>query len=109
MYLTQAFYDKTGEFPRDVCMKAWEAGLMNTHIPETFGGANLGVFDGCLIAEEIGAACTGIGTAMEANNLAEAPVIVAGTERQKKEFLTPMTEELRQRELHLPKDITCSV
>ncbi|MBS2005199.1 MAG: acyl-CoA dehydrogenase family protein [Candidatus Obscuribacterales bacterium] len=90
-----AYYDKTGEFPHDVCMKAWEAGLMNTHIPEAFGGANLGVLDGCLIAEEIGAACTGIGTAMEANNLAEAPVILAGTELQKKEFLSPMTEELR--------------
>jgi len=32
---------------------------------------------------------------MEANNLAEAPVILSGSEEQKKEFLKPMTEELQ--------------
>lgn len=90
-----AHHDQTGEFPRDICRKAWEIGLMNTHVPEAYGGTELGVMDGCLIAEEIGAACTGIGTAMEANNLAEAPLILAGTDEQKKEFLTPMTKELR--------------
>src|SRR5512144_211462 len=75
-----AHHDKTGEFPREVCRKAWELGLMNTHIPEAYGGSGLGVFEGCLIAEEVAAACTGIGTAMEANTLAEAPVIVAGSD-----------------------------
>lgn len=88
------YHDETGEFPREICEKAWQSGLMNTHIPEEFGGAGLGVLEGCLIAEEIGAACTGIGTAMEANNLAEAPLIVAGTAEQKKEFLSPMAEKL---------------
>jgi acyl-CoA dehydrogenase len=68
---------------------------MNTHIPEAYGGAGLGVFDGCLIAEEIAWGCTGIGTAMEANTLAEAPIIVGGSEDQKKKFLTPMTREFR--------------
>src|SRR5262245_47283840 len=88
-------HDKSGEFPRDICRKAWDLGLMNTHIPEQFGGAGLGVFEGCLIAEEIAAGCTGIGTAMEANTLAEAPVIVAGTDEQKKKYLTPMTKEFK--------------
>lgn len=87
------YHDQTGEFPQAICQKAWELGLMNTHIPESLGGLGLGVFEGCLIAEEIGAACTGIGTAMEANNLAEAPLIVAGSDDQKKKFLTPMTEQ----------------
>lgn len=89
-----AHHDKTGEFPREICRKAWELGLMNGHIPEEYGGLGLGVFDSCLVAEEIASGCTGIGTALEANNLAEAPVIVAGSDEQKKEFLTPMTEEL---------------
>ena len=88
-------HDKTGEFPREICRKAWELGLMNTHIPEAFGGAGLGVFEGCLVAEEIAAGCTGIGTAMEANTLAEAPVIVAGSDEQKKKYLTPMTKEFK--------------
>jgi acyl-CoA dehydrogenase len=86
-------HDKTGEFPREICRKAWELGLMNTHIPESFGGAGLGVFEGCLIAEEVAAGCTGIGTAMEANTLAQAPVIVSGNDEQKKKYLTPMTKE----------------
>jgi len=89
-----AHHDRTGEFPREICKKAWELGLMNGHIPEAYGGLGLGVFDSCLVAEEIASGCTGIGTAMEANNLAEAPVIVAGSDEQKKRFLSPMTEEL---------------
>ena len=90
-----AHHDQTGEFPREICRKAWELGLMNTHIPEAYGGPGLGVVDGCLIAEEIASGCTGIGTAMEANTLAEAPLIVGGTDDQKKRFLLPMTQELR--------------
>ena len=74
-----AHHDATGEYPREICRKAWELGLMNTHIPEAYGGPGLGVVDGCLIAEEIAAGCTGIGTAMEANTLSEAPVIVGGS------------------------------
>jgi acyl-CoA dehydrogenase len=87
-------HDETGEFPREVCRKAFELGLMNAHIPIEFGGLGLSVFDSCLIAEEIGSGCTGIGTAMEANNLAQAPLIVAANHEQKKRFLQPMTEEL---------------
>jgi acyl-CoA dehydrogenase len=89
-----AHHDETGEFPYEICRQAFEHGLMNAHIPEQFGGAGLAVFESCLIAEEIASGCTGIGTAMEANNLAAAPVIVAGTDEQKRRFLTPLTEDL---------------
>jgi acyl-CoA dehydrogenase len=88
-------HDETGEYPWEICRKAWELGLMNTHIPAEYGGLGLGVLEGVLIAEEIGRGCTGIGTAMEANTLAECPVIVAGTEEQKKKWLAPMAEEFR--------------
>jgi acyl-CoA dehydrogenase len=90
-----AHHDQTGEFPRDICKKAWELGLMNTHIPAEYGGAGLGVLDGCLLAEEIAWGCTGIGTAMEANTLAEGPIIVGGSDEQKKRILQPMTQEFR--------------
>jgi len=90
-----AHHDATGEFPREVCRKAWELGLMNTHIPEAYGGPGLGVLEGCLIAEEIASGCTGIGTAMEANTLAEAPVIVGGSDEQKKRILAPMIDEFK--------------
>jgi acyl-CoA dehydrogenase len=88
-------HDETGEYPWEICRKAWELGLMNTHIPAEYGGLGLGVLEGCLIAEEIARGCTGIGTAMEANALAEGPIIVAGTEEQKKKWLAPMAEEFR--------------
>lgn len=88
-----AYHDQTGEFPREIVRKAWEIGLMNTHVPVEYGGAGLGVLDGCLITEEFSYGCTGIATAMEANGLAAAPVIVAGNEEQKKEFLGRLTRE----------------
>lgn len=87
-------HDETGEFPRAVLQKAFDLGLMNTHVPQAFGGLGLGVLDGCIIAEENANGCTGIGTAMEANGLSQAPVIVAGSDDQKKRFLQPMTEKL---------------
>lgn len=82
-----AHYDKTGEYPWDLVKKAFDLGLMNAHVPVKYGGLGLGVFDGCMIAEEISYGCTGIGTAIEANGLGQAPVIVAGNEEQKKEYL----------------------
>lgn len=85
--------DKKAEFPMEVCRQAWELGLMNVQIPEAYGGPGLGVLEDCLIAEEFGVGCTGIGTSMMANMLAEGPLIVAGTEEQKKKFLGQMVEE----------------
>jgi len=90
-----AEHDRSGEFPLAILRQAWEVGLMNTHVPGEYGGLGLGVLEGCLLAEEIAWGCTGIATAMEANGLAEAPVIVAGTDAQKKQWLAPMVEEFR--------------
>ncbi len=86
-------HDETGEFPKEIAQKAWELGLMNTHIPEDCGGLGLGVLEGCIVTEELAYGCTGIATAMEANSLAAAPVIVAGSAEQKKEFLGQLTAE----------------
>jgi acyl-CoA dehydrogenase len=88
-----AHHDKSGEYPREVAKKAWEVGLMNTHIPQEYGGLGLGVLEGCIITEELAYGCTGIATAMEANTLAAAPVIVAGNDDQKKQFLGKLTSE----------------
>ena len=88
-----AHHDKTGEYPHEIAKKAWEVGLMNTHIPSEYGGMGLGVLEGCIITEELAYGCTGISTAMEANVLAAAPVIVAGNDAQKKEFLGRLTNE----------------
>ena len=31
-------FDKDGTWPQEILEKAWEVGLMNTHIPEEYGG-----------------------------------------------------------------------
>jgi acyl-CoA dehydrogenase len=88
-----AEHDKNGKYPVEIAKKAWELGLMNTHIPGEYGGLGLGVLDGCIITEELAYGCTGICTAMEANVLAAAPLMVAGNDDQKKEFLGRLTSE----------------
>jgi len=88
-----AEYDRTMEFPRPIFDKAWELGLVNTHIPEDYGGLGLGCLEGCLIGEELAYGCTGIMTAMEANGLAEAPLIVAASHEQKMKYLGRMCDE----------------
>jgi acyl-CoA dehydrogenase len=87
-----AKYDKSGEYPQDIFTKAWELGLCNTGIDQKYGGPGLGILDGCIVAEELAFGCTGISTAIIANELAEAPVAVAGTEEQKKKYLGRLTE-----------------
>ncbi|XP_060686012.1 medium-chain specific acyl-CoA dehydrogenase, mitochondrial [Hemiscyllium ocellatum] len=87
-----ADYDKSGEYPVPLIKRAWELGLMNTHIPVSCGGMGLGIFDSCLITEELAYGCTGIQTAIEANSLGQMPVILAGNEAQQKKYLGRMTE-----------------
>ncbi|XP_071947068.1 medium-chain specific acyl-CoA dehydrogenase, mitochondrial-like [Antedon mediterranea] len=85
-------YDKSGEYPMDIIKKAWEIGLMNTHIPEDCGGPGLGILDACIVTEELAYGCTGVQTAIEANSLGQMPVIIAGSAEQKKKYLGRMTE-----------------
>ena len=54
--------DRDSMFPHEIVTQAWELGLMNSHIPEEFGGPGLDYLTGCLIEEELGWGCSGIGT-----------------------------------------------
>ncbi|KAG9032518.1 hypothetical protein FRB95_001354, partial [Tulasnella sp. JGI-2019a] len=88
-----AEYDRTMKYPWDVIKEAHSIGLLNTHVPEAYGGPGLGLFECAMISEELAYGCTGIQTAIEANGLAEAPLIVAGSDAIKKKYLGRMTEE----------------
>ena len=88
-------YDREGTWPDDVLRKAWEVGLMNTHVPEAYGGPGLSYLDGCLIEEELSWGCSGITTSLGANGLASAPIAVGGTEEQKKKYLGMLTEDYK--------------
>ncbi len=86
-------HDKDGSFPHEVIQKAWEVGLMNSHIEEAYGGPGLDYLSGCLIEEELGWGCSGIGTSLMCNGLASAPVALGGSEEIKKQYLGMLTEE----------------
>jgi len=86
-------YDRDSTWPQEIVEKAFEVGLMNVHIPETYGGPGLDYLSGCLIEEELGWGCSGIGTSLMANGLASAPLLIGGSEETKKRYLGMLTEE----------------
>src|ERR687896_827812 len=88
-----AEYDEHSTHPADIIAKAHEIGLMNPHIPEEYGGLGLPGFDGMLIGEELSWGCAGIAVSIVANTLGAAPVMLSGSEEQKREWLPPLAEE----------------
>jgi acyl-CoA dehydrogenase len=88
-----ADYDERSHHPADVIAKAHELGLMNIHVPEELGGPGLPAFDGMLVGEELNFGCSGIGTSIGANGLGAGPVILAGSDEQKRQWLPPLLEE----------------
>ncbi|KAJ6640636.1 putative medium-chain specific acyl-CoA dehydrogenase, mitochondrial [Pseudolycoriella hygida] len=88
-----AYHDRTGEFPYDIVKKAHAIGLMNSTLPQEYGGIGLSVFDACLVVEEMSFGCSGIQVAITSSGLAQSPVILAGNEQQKKKYLGRLAEE----------------
>ena len=88
-------YDRDGTWPQEILEKAWEVGLMNSHIPAEYGGAGASFIDGCLIEEELGWGCSGIATSISANGLASAPLILGGSDALKRTYLGMLVEEPR--------------
>jgi acyl-CoA dehydrogenase len=88
-----AEYDEHSTHPADIIAKAHEVGLMNPHIPEEYGGLGLPGFDGMLIGEELSWGCSGIAVSIVVNTLGAAPVMLSGSEEQKRRWLPPLVEE----------------
>jgi acyl-CoA dehydrogenase len=87
-----AAHDQSGEFPRAVIRRAWELGLASTAIPTEHGGVGLSLLDSCLVTEEIAWGCAGFGTSIMCNDLGLTPIILAGSDDQKREWLRPCAE-----------------
>ena len=45
--------DQQSKLPITVLDQGFEAGLMNLHVPEEYGGLGLGAFEGVLVMEEL--------------------------------------------------------
>ncbi len=82
-----AEYDKSHQFPWPVVKKAQSLGLTTLNIPQDYGGMDLSLVEEMLVSEELSWGCSGIALAITINNLAALPVIVAGSETQKQEYL----------------------
>ncbi|MBW2496338.1 MAG: acyl-CoA dehydrogenase family protein [Deltaproteobacteria bacterium] len=90
-----AEYDQSGEFPRALMRSAWELGLSSTFIPADYGGIGLSVLAACVMVEEISRGCSGVTTSLISNDLGLTPILVGGSEEQKREWLEPCAEEFK--------------
>ncbi|KFE63013.1 acyl-CoA dehydrogenase family protein [Hyalangium minutum] len=88
-----AHYDETAEFPKDLISTGYELGMMNLGIPSECGGLGLTHLEQVLVCEELAWGCAGVATSLFANDLANLPIVLGGTEEQKKRLLTPFTEK----------------
>jgi acyl-CoA dehydrogenase len=86
-------YDRDGTWPASIIDKAWEVGLMNSQLPEEYGGAGASYVDGTLIGEELAWGCAAIATTLGANELAAVPVLLGGSEEVKAKYLRRLTED----------------
>jgi len=89
-----AKYDQGHEFPEEVMKKAFEVGFLTCKIPKEYGGEGLSDIDTVIVSEELAGGCAGMYTTMMVNALAYTPIILFGTDEQKKKHLTPQTEKM---------------
>lgn len=85
-----ARYDQSHDFAIDVMRKAFQAGLLTANIPEAYGGGGLSHLDMAILSEELAWGCAGLFTSMMACSLATMPIVLYGSEEQKKTFLGGM-------------------
>ena len=85
--------DEHEEFPWDLVKKAGELGLTTFAFPEELGG--LGITDeltNCIITEELSWGCAGVATVLGGTHLASIPILLAGSDEQKRRLLKPIVE-----------------
>jgi butyryl-CoA dehydrogenase len=80
-------YDVEQTYPWEIKEALAEAGLLGVWIPKEYGGAGDGVLDLCICVEELSRACGGVGVLYAVNALGSFPVLVGGTDEQKRKYL----------------------
>ncbi|MEN8164425.1 MAG: acyl-CoA dehydrogenase family protein [Acidobacteriota bacterium] len=79
--------DRSGDYGWSILEGLKEYGLTGLWIPKEYGGKGAGVIDLCLVVEQLSRACGGVGVAYAVNALGSFPIILGGTEEQKKKYL----------------------
>ncbi len=80
-------YDENETFPWDIVKVLAEADLCGLYIPEEYGGMGGGIFELCLAVEELCKVDGGITLCLAATALATFPILLFGTEEQKRKYL----------------------
>jgi alkylation response protein AidB-like acyl-CoA dehydrogenase len=82
-----ARYDETESYPEDSLRAIVEAGLYGIWVPEEYGGTDMGCLALALVCEEIAAACAATATQYLDQPLGGLPILLAGSDAQKKKYL----------------------
>lgn len=84
-----AEYDESGEFPWPIIEAIAEADLFRVFIPEEYDGMDCGtpIMNMCIVTEELSKACGGISLGFAATGLGSMPILIAGSDEQKKKYL----------------------
>ncbi|MDD5259648.1 MAG: acyl-CoA dehydrogenase family protein, partial [bacterium] len=85
-------YDESGEFPWDIVKVMSDADLFGVYIPEAYGGMGGGVMELVVAVEELSRVCGGISLSLAATALGTFPILLFGTEEQKKKYLPPLAK-----------------
>jgi alkylation response protein AidB-like acyl-CoA dehydrogenase len=83
----RAELDDKEEFPWEMMHICAEAGLFGVSLPEEYGGFGGGVFENCMVIEELSRACIGVSVSFAGSGLGAYPILLYGTEEQKKKYL----------------------
>jgi alkylation response protein AidB-like acyl-CoA dehydrogenase len=79
--------DEKEEFPWEIMKILAQADLFGLFIQEEYGGLGKGCLELCITVEELSRACLGISTTYAANALGTYPILLFGSEEQKKKYL----------------------
>jgi butyryl-CoA dehydrogenase len=83
----RAELDETGEFPWEIIKVLAQSDMLGLFIPEEYGGLGKGCLELCIAVEELSRACVGVSTSYAANALGTFPLLLFGTDDQKKKYL----------------------
>ncbi|MBN1446094.1 MAG: acyl-CoA dehydrogenase family protein [Candidatus Omnitrophica bacterium] len=79
--------DEKEEFAWDVVKALAQSDLFGVYIPEEYGGMGFGIFELCLVIEELSKVCGGISLSYAGTALGTFPILLFGNEQQKKKYL----------------------
>jgi alkylation response protein AidB-like acyl-CoA dehydrogenase len=82
--------DEKGGFDWETKEILAENGLFGADIPTEYGGSGMGLLATCIAIEEISAVCASTGTLLLAHELGLVPIVLAGSQEQKKKYLPPL-------------------